>query len=271
MLAPDVCASNSTAVPMLAIAMLGPGRVGRALLERLRSQAPAEWALEVIANSTSTRWGECPNKRWTCDPEALEGRRASDLDVLPELLCRRAAVAQVIIDATASSEVASRHAEWLSQGIHVVTANKLALAADSGAWRQLQAAQSQAKYGVSATVGAGLPVLDAVRRIALAGEPVKRIRAVLSGSLGFFCSRLNAGDLPSSSLKKAHQHGLTEPDPRTDLGGQDVARKLVILARCAGLALEESEIKVQNLVPEKLEALSLQSFNDQIETLRINR
>jgi aspartokinase/homoserine dehydrogenase 1 len=229
--------------------------------------APPDWALEAIASSTGIRYANPGGSCGGIDAESLADRVSHDLNDLPERLTRRPALAHVIVDATASQDVAARHVHWLARGIHVVTANKLALADAASSWSRLQEARRRASYAASATVGAGLPVLSVLERLRRAGEPVLSIRAVLSGSLSFICSQLNAGRPASAGVLAAHEQGLSEPDPRSDLSGLDVARKLVILARAAGQALSIEDIAIESLVPESLSDGSLEVFFDRIGDL----
>lgn len=252
--------------PALALALIGPGRVGQALLRRLRRKAPSDWALEVIVNSSETRLA-ADRRPWGIDAESLERQDQSELDDLPALLSRRPAAAYAIVDATASEAVAARHADWLAQGIHVVTANKLALAAEPSSWSRLNEARRHARYGASATVGAGLPVLATLDRLRQAGDSLISIRAVLSGSLSFICSQLDAHRTASTSIMTAHELGLSEPDPRVDLSGLDVARKLVILARSAGQTLSIEDIDIQGLVPDALISGSVDAFFERLADL----
>ncbi len=253
--------------PRLALALIGPGRVGQALLRRLKRQAPADWALEVLVNSRETRSAPVDRRSGGMDAGSLERAGDRELDDLPALLSRRPAAAYAIVDATASEAVARCHADWLAQGIHVVTANKLALAAGCASWSRLEGGKGHAHYGASATVGAGLPVLAALDRLRRAKESVISIRAVLSGSLSFMCSQLDAGRSASNSVMAAHELGLSEPDPRVDLSGLDVARKLVILARCAGQALSIEDIAIHGLVPDALVSGSVDAFFERIADL----
>ncbi|MEN1727737.1 MAG: hypothetical protein AAGJ52_04785 [Pseudomonadota bacterium] len=243
--------------PALAVALIGPGRVGRALLDRIARQAPADWALQAIIDS---RWTYRPSHDdgcWTTDARNLTKRQPHELARLPELLCHRASDRQVIIDTTASQEVAACHGQWVRQGIDLVSANKLALADDGPDWPLLIEAVREGRYGASATVGAGLPVIDSLNRLHAAGETVTEIRAVLSGSLSLICERIDNGWAPAQAVQEAGMRGLSEPDPRSDLSGLDVARKLVILARLAGVPLQLSSIRQQSLVPEPLKGIEL--------------
>jgi len=250
------------------MALIGPGRVGRALLDRIRLHAPDCWTLALVMNSrqawTSPAHGSVIRTR---DAAALTAQSVAKLSAVPERLRQLEAAAGVVIDATADRRVASHHAEWLEQGIHVVSANKLALAAGPEEWRRLEPALARAHYGSSATVGAGLPILDALTRLRRAGETVTGLRAVLSGSLGLLCQKISAGIQPSRALLDVQEAGLTEPDPRADLNGLDVARKLLILARAANLPLDADRIEVQSLVPDCLVSRSREEFLDRIHEL----
>jgi homoserine dehydrogenase len=160
----------------------------------------------------------------------------------------------VVVDATASGRVAAQHPHWLQRGLHVVTANKLGNGAGLARWRMLAHAQqaSDAHYGDGATVGAGLPLLRSIRALRAGGDRIHAIEGVLSGSLGWLFDRFDGMRPFSGFVREAAAAGYTEPDPRIDLSGQDVARKLLILARAAGIALEASAIQVESLLPAAL-------------------
>lgn len=239
-----------------AVAVIGLGNVGRALLVQLSRLAAQLPSLRVQGVSNSRRMSYDPKgvdlERWE---RALDERgEDADLDRLVDAVARDPARVRVVVDLTASPAVADRHARWLAAGLHVVTANKLAAARGLGADRALRRAVAfgGARYLASATVGAGLPVLRALERLHLSGDRVRRIRGVLSGSMSFVLARLEQGAAFSTALREAHALGLTEPDPRADLGGGDVARKLVICARAAGLTVDPAQVAVEPLVPDAL-------------------
>ena len=139
---------------------------------------------------------------------------------------------RIVIDATASDEVADRHAQWLAHGIHVVTACKLGQGTSLARWRAIrEACQSgNAQYGDSATVGAGLPLLRSLRELQAGGDRIHAIAGVLSGSLAWLFNRYDGMRPFSTLVRQARDAGYTEPDPREDLSGEDVRRKLLILA-----------------------------------------
>ena len=164
--------------------------------------------------------------------------------------------ARIVIDATASEEVAAQHAQWLAQGIHVVTACKLGQGTSLARWRQIRAGcrDGRVRYGDSATVGAGLPLLRSIRELQAGGDRIHAIAGVLSGSMAWLCNRFDGLRPFSGFVREARAAGYTEPDPREDLSGEDVRRKLLILARAAGVELDADEVEVASLVPPPLAA-----------------
>ena len=253
--------ATSEASSTIAIVLLGTGVVGGALLKLLDTAAAGSLRLVGAANS----------RRQQTDPVSLAQRNLReqlnqhgaprDNASLLAALDDSAAAAKVIIDATASAALASRHAEWLARGYHVVTANKALAGGELSGWRALQAALAGgARYGDSATVGAGLPVLSTLRRLRTCGDGLLTLEGVFSGSLSWLFNQYDGSRPFSDLLREARQLGYTEPDPRSDLSGEDVARKLLIIARNAGFSLGSDEVQVEGLVPEALRALDLDTF-----------
>ncbi|MCH7890767.1 MAG: hypothetical protein IH921_04610 [Gemmatimonadetes bacterium] len=157
---------------------------------------------------------------------------------------------RVFVDATASAEVIEDYEALLRAGVAVVSANKLAF---SGAMERFETLQRLGAQGrglfFETTVGAGLPILKTIEDLVATGDVIERVEGVLSGTLGFISDRLMAGTPFSKALKEADDLGFTEPDPREDLGGRDVARKLVILGRMAGFSFELDDVKIEPLLP----------------------
>ncbi len=246
--------------PGTVVALLGPGRVGGALLKRFRHQSDSP-RLVAIANSCEMLLGRNLGEQdWLNDGDS--DRTETSLNRMVAWLQQFDGANAVVIDATASREVARHHAEWLKQGLAVVTANKWALAAEENYWHALNDLwqQDRSRYLASATVGAGLPALPTLLRLRQAGETIHAVSGALSGTMTFLCRRVGAGISPSEALAEAIDAGLAEPDPRHDLDGLDVARKLVILARASGYRLSLNEIQVTSLVPPRLRQVPLPEF-----------
>jgi homoserine dehydrogenase len=176
---------------------------------------------------------------------------------------------RIVIDATASEAVAERHASWLAQGIHVVTACKLGQGTSQARWRAIRAACAHGgtRYGDSATVGAGLPVLRSIRELRAGGDRIHAIAGVLSGSLAWLCNHYDGLRPFSGFVREACAAGYTEPDPREDLSGEDVRRKLLILARAAGVELDADDVDVGSLVPSRLAALAREDVDAALPAL----
>jgi len=263
-----VGAPTSQASPAIAAVLLGTGVVGGAFLKLLNTPAAASIRLVGAANSRRQQTQtEQLADRTLRDKLRTHGDARNDAALLAALDANEAAV-KVIIDATACGTLASRHSDWLARGYHVVTANKSLAGGDLPGWRALQAALANGgRYGDSATVGAGLPVISTLRRLRHCGDALLTLEGVFSGSLSYLFNQYDGSQPFSALLRRARELGYTEPDPRSDLSGEDVARKLLILARCAGFALRPDEVEVESLVPENLRGLDVETFLARLEEL----
>jgi aspartokinase/homoserine dehydrogenase 1 len=187
----------------------------------------------------------------------------------------------VIIDCTASADIAKRYPDWLASGIHIVTPNKKANSADMPFYRRLRDARraGSAHYLYETTVGAGLPVVQTLRDLRETGDEITSVEGIFSGTLAYLFNTYDGRKSFSDIVRDARQRGYTEPDPRDDLSGMDVARKLIILGREMGLELEMADVKVESLVPAGLETGSIEDFmarlpqydssmNDRLQTAR---
>lgn len=256
-----------TATPRhVAVVLFGTGRVGGAFLQLLSTPAGENLCLLGAANSRhqQTRPAALAERRLR---ERLDagGEPRNDAALLGVLVASTAPV-RVVIDATASEALARRHPEWLAHGCHVVTANKALVGGGLDGWRALRTVCVQGvRYGDSATVGAGLPALATLRRLHACGDRLTRIEGVFSGSLSYLFNHYDGRQPFSTLLREACALGYTEPDPRADLSGEDVARKLLILARAAGFPLERADIEVENLVPEALRAVPRDTFMQRLD------
>jgi len=251
------------------LVLLGTGTVGAAFVRRyqqLQTRGLAVPALAWLANSRAAR--RCAGELETVLEQVRRAPAAADPRVaLAATTPLRAG--DVVVDATASDAVAGRHAGGLQAGIHVVTANKLGTGAQLQRAEQIVAcgAASSARYGDSATVGAGLPLLSSLRSLVAGGDRIHTIEGVLSGSLAWLFHRYDGQRPFSDAVREALAAGFTEPDPRVDLSGEDVRRKLLILARASGLALDAAQVQVQSLVPPALVALPLAQALEQLSCI----
>ncbi len=253
----------------VSVGVIGPGTVGKVLLEQIASQSDRlrrdfKLDLRVRGLLSSKRMllsdKGVPLASWQQDFAAASA--APDLaafvahvgvDYLPN---------RVIIDCTASGEIAKHYPDWLAAGIHVVTPNKKANSAPMQFYRSLRESRRRGSthYLYEATVGAGLPVIQTLRDLRETGDEVTSIEGIFSGTLAYLFNVYDGSREFSDIVAEAKQRGYTEPDPRDDLSGMDVARKLIILGREMGLELEMSDVKVESLVPAGLEQGSIDDF-----------
>lgn len=176
----------------------------------------------------------------------------------------------IIVDCTSSQSVAESYLDFFQAGYHIVAANKKAntLALDYYNQLKLMAIKSNRQFNFETNVGAGLPVIDTFRNLLRAGDSLLKFEGILSGSMSYIFGKLDEGLPLSEAVIKAKEKGFTEPDPRDDLSGMDIARKVLIIAREAGFGLELSDVKIDSLLTEELiNCVSIDDFMQLLPSL----
>lgn len=238
--------------PRISIVQLGKGTVGATLIdqiaarrETLKSRHGIDLVYAGIAGRrrSAFRMGGLDLARWrevVADGPALDGRA-----LLREV--RGLADPKILVDATAEEGMGTLYREAIESGFHIVSCNKKPLSGALAEYRAVKDACRAARrtWLYEVTVGAGLPTISTLRDLVESGDRIASIEGCFSGTLNALCAGLDQGERFSVVLKRAKECGFTEPDPREDLSGADVARKALILAREAGLALEPDEVALE--------------------------
>jgi len=251
----------------VSVGVIGTGNIGAELLRqlaresnRLCESAGVDFRVRGIARSHSMRLAERRLDLDTWEAEWDAEARPLDLDRFVDHIQAEHIPHAVLVDATADPRLAERYADWLRRGIHVVTPNKHAGSGPLRRYGEIMRARGQADFHYETTVGAGLPILQTLRDLRETGDEILSIEGMLSGTLSYLFNVYDGTRAFSEIVQGAREQGFTEPDPRDDLSGMDVARKLVILGREAGLELGIDDIEVATLVPADLQAVSLEEF-----------
>ena len=259
----------------VSLGLIGPGAVGSVLLDQLASQAARltrdfhiDLRLRAVMTSRAMALSDSaiPLDAWR---EALREGQPPDMLRFEDHVNAEHLPHAVILDCSASDEIAEQYPRWLSAGIHVVTPNKRANSGPLDLYEELHEARRAAgsHYLYEATVGAGLPIIQTLRDLRETGDEIRRIEGILSGTLAYLFNVWDGQQPFSAIVRDAKASGYTEPDPRDDLSGTDVARKLVILGREMGLRLELADVELEGLIPSTLWACNVDEFMKRVSEL----
>lgn len=247
----------------------GIGTVGSKLIEQIESQKESlkkEQNLKInivgIARSTKGIFDRNGLDLKDYKEQLSQGLDLPSTSVLRDEVIGMNIFNSVFVDCTASAEVASLYEDFFNHGISVVTANKIAASSDYSVYRKLKdtAMHRGVKFLYETNVGAGLPIIVTINDLRNSGDKIEKIEAVVSGTLNYIFNTISE-DIPfSKTVKMAQEEGFSEPDPRIDLSGKDVIRKLVILSREAGYTVNQEDVSAELFVPDELFQCSLEEF-----------
>ena len=263
---------------VLNLFICGVGTVGSSLLEQIHQQQEKlmrelRIKLNVVGiasghNAMFTREGiNLENYR-----EQLAAAPVSNIQRLHDEVIGMNIFNSVFVDCTASPEVAGLYADFLEHNINVVAANKIAASSDYANYRRLKETSQKrgVKFLFETNVGAGLPIIRTINDLCNSGDKILRIEAVLSGTLNFIFNTISK-DIPfSETVRMAKEEGYSEPDPRIDLSGKDVIRKLVILAREAGYEISQEDVEAKLFIPQSFFGGTLEEFWKNLPSLDAN-
>lgn len=257
----------------ISIGIIGPGLVGSTLIEQIKHASPqlrdkqsVQLSIRGIMNSKRML---LTSKRIDLDGwrEALDdSEQLADLEAFAEHIVSDDIPHAVIIDCTANQMIAEQYLYFMNKGIHIITPNKRANSGSLDYYQNLKKANANkhSHYFYEATVCAGLPVINTLQDLIKTGDEIHSIEGIVSGTLAYIFNAYAKGIAFSEIILEAQQAGFTEPDPRDDLSGLDVARKFVCLARELGHQATLDDVKVHNLIPGALSKVSVSEFMERL-------
>ena len=259
----------------IAVGLIGTGVIGKAFLRQIKNhleylQKEKNLDIHVLGLMNSK------NMYLSDKPVALDNWEASlangeaiNYEKFSQHVKTPYTPHAVIIEATADNKIIDQYQSWLKSGLHIITPNKKANTKSQDFYDNLRnwCREKQVHFLYATNVGAGLPIINTLRDLHNTGDKIISIEGVLSGTLSFIFNSYS-GERPFSEiLLEAKNLGFTEPDPRDDLSGQDVARKIVILAREIGIKIDIKDVEIENLVPESLQKVPVAEFLNQVSSL----
>lgn len=258
---------------IISIGLIGPGLIGSTLLQQIyhvtkapNASAQVNFHVHGIMKSKQMLLSHHPIDLTSWETQFNQCDTAANLNAFIEHMLLHTEN-PVIIDCTASEDISRQYLNMLAKGIHVITPNKHANAGALDYYKQLKQKTigcGNARYLYEATVGAGLPIITTLQDMMKTGDRVLKIEGIISGTLNYIFSGLATNRSFSDVVIEAKHLGVTEPDPREDLSGMDVARKLVCLAREIGNETTLDDINVHNLVPDALTSCAIDEFLEQL-------
>ena len=259
----------------ISVGLFGAGNVGRELISQIAGQENElnrrgiDIRLRAISTSKKMLLSDSGVDLANWKEEFNSDAEPSDVDKMVDFIDSDAYPYSLIIDCTADDKLPLKYYDWFERGIHVITPNKKAGVADYKYYSSLLdiCKKNNVFWLHEATVGAGLPVISTINDLTKTGDKIKKVSGIVSGTLAYLFSNYD-GKVPFSSLVlKAKELGYTESDPREDLSGMDVARKVVILSREIGLSTELGSLNIVSLVPENLRHIPYDEFVKRIKEI----